>query len=128
MLAEHLRRNEERRRERRAFAESVLHCCDILDNIVADYWGVDRDEKNRDSMKVLEQRLLAETQQILGLTTVSMLDDGERAALRGIMHSIYGEMCGDFESYPSAANTARMGFILADITRIRLEVNRMRAG
>ena len=128
LLANWLRRNEERRRERRAFAEAALCGCDILDDIVVRHWGTDRDDENRSEMEILRKRLMAELGKIIGLIAISRLTQDEQNALSGILNKIYDKMLHDFEVCPCAASAARVGDILAEVIRIRLEVNKMRAG
>ena len=131
LLAEWLRRNEERRRERRAFAEAVLLSCGVLDDIVVRYWGSDRNASNRGEMEILEVKLVTELNRIIGLAAMSArrrLTRDEKNSLDAILNRIYDEMVGDFESVDGAANAEKAGALLAGITRIRFEVNAMRAG
>ena len=129
LLSDCLRRAEERRRERRAFAEAVLRCCDILDDIVVRYWGTGKGDNNRNEMEVLEGRIKAELDNIVGfISTSSRLAERERTALRGILHSIHDAMSGDFEYATRSASPKRMGSILNAIAKIRFKVNELRAG
>ena len=129
LLADRLRRGEERRRERRAFAQAVLRCCDILDDISVRYWGRGKDEGNCGEMKLLEAQVKAELDKIIGhVSTSSRLDSNERNDLREILHRVQKEMENDFEYATRSANPKMVGFILGAIGRIRFKVNEMSAG
>lgn len=128
LLAERLRVNEEWRRERRAFAEAVLRCCDALDDLVVRYWGAGRDEGNWQAMGIVRRQLTLELEKILGLVSVSRLSRAERDALRVILDRLYEKMLLDFDSCPCPASAARVGDVVEWVTRIRLEVNKLRAG
>ena len=124
-----LRRGEERRRDLRAFADAVLGCCDILDEIVACYWGSDSGKINGNKMKIMEKQIMAELEKIIGFTsTSSRLSENKKRVLRDILNRIYDKMREDFESSSRVADATKAGSILTEITSIRLEVNEMRAG
>lgn len=118
-------RRGERRQSRRAFAEAMDRCCDVLESDAVHYW-MDDDSKTR----VLVGRMhatLAKMNRLISDSKAQGVKSKEAGRLRELWKGIRRELRRDFGVGDRRVDLERMAIVIDAILGVRCEAAKLRA-
>lgn len=118
-------RRDERRQSRRAFAEAMDRCCDVLESDAVHYW-TDDDAKT----EILMGRMgatLAKMNRLISDSEAQGVKGGEARRLKELWQGIRRELRRDFGVEYRRVDLERMAIVIDAILGVRCEAAKLRA-